>query len=137
MSESPLMLYDGDCGLCSASVQFVLRHERRHTLRFAALESAVGREVRRRHPELARVDSVVWVEQPGNAGERVRVRAAAVLEAARYMGGPWRLAALARVVPARLRDALYDLVARHRHELFPQGTQCFVPPPAVRSRFLG
>ncbi|NOT44912.1 MAG: DUF393 domain-containing protein, partial [Acidobacteria bacterium] len=31
-----LLLYDGACGLCAASVQFILRHERGHDLAFVA-----------------------------------------------------------------------------------------------------
>lgn len=130
-----LMLYDGSCGLCAASVQFILRHERRHTLRFAPLQGELAAQVRARHPEITGVDSMVWVEREGGA-ERVSVRADAVLHAARYIGWPWRLALIGRVVPRRVRDAAYDLVAQHRHRFLREPEQCFVPPPAVRARFL-
>src|SRR4051812_7086526 len=61
--EPPLLLFDGTCGFCAQSVQFVLRHERRRqTLRFASLQSHSGTEVRERHPELIHVDSVIWLE---------------------------------------------------------------------------
>jgi predicted DCC family thiol-disulfide oxidoreductase YuxK len=132
-----LLLFDGTCGFCAASVQFILKHERRHTLRFAPLQSESGAAVLARHPELAGVDSMVWVEQFGDrARERVTVRASAALAAARYVGGIWRLAALAGVLPARWRDTAYDLLARHRHRLTRQPGQCYVPPLDLRSRFL-
>lgn len=134
-SGEPLLLYDGSCGLCAASVQFVLRHERPHTLRFAALESDIGREIRRRHPELWDVDSMMWVED-GTEGERVWVRSAAALRVARYIGGPWQAAMIAYLVPRPLRDAVYDLIARHRHRLARGPESCYLPPPAVRARFL-
>jgi predicted DCC family thiol-disulfide oxidoreductase YuxK len=135
VTPEPLLLYDGACGFCAASVQFVLRHERHHRLRFAALESELGRAIRTRHPELAGVDSMIWVEHAGG-GERVLTRSAAVLQVARYLGGPWRAAAIARLVPRRIRDAVYDLIARHRHRLVRDQQQCYLPPPAARSRFL-
>jgi predicted DCC family thiol-disulfide oxidoreductase YuxK len=131
------MLYDGSCGLCAASVQFILRHERRGTLRFAALESSLAAELRTRHPELAGVDSMVWIEGLGGPSERVAVRARAVLAATQYLGGAWRLASIARLLPVRLLDAAYDLVAHHRHRLVPTQNSCYLPPPAVRSRFIG
>jgi len=109
----------------------VLRHDRRRTLRFASLQGAFGNRVRASHPELDRVDSVVWVE-----GGRVLVRSDAALRVARYLGGWWRLALLARALPRPLRDAGYDLIARHRHRLGGDGPQCLVPDPAVRDRFL-
>jgi predicted DCC family thiol-disulfide oxidoreductase YuxK len=133
----PVLLYDGTCGFCAESVQLVLRHDRRGTLKFAALDSALGLAVRERHPELAQVDSMVWYEPArGGEAERLFTRASAALQIARYLGGPWRLAAVAGIIPRRLRDALYDLVARHRHRLTGGGPQCLVPTPDQRARFL-
>lgn len=131
-----MLLYDGTCGFCAASVRFILRRDRRHTLRFAALDSGAGREVRARHPELAGVDSMIWVEAPGGAGERVLIRSDAALRIGRYLGGPWRAAAIGRLVPRPLRDAAYDFVARHRHRIVAEPAHCYVPPPDVRRRFI-
>ena len=117
-------------------MQFILRHERQHVLRFAALESGAGREVRSRHPAAASADSMIWVEEPGGADERVLLRSDAGLRIARYMGGFWRLALVARVIPRPIRDAVYDVIARHRHQLVRTGDRCYVPSPAVRQRFL-
>jgi predicted DCC family thiol-disulfide oxidoreductase YuxK len=116
-------------------VQFVLRHERQQLLRFAALESDIGREVRARHPEIAGADSMIWVDDAGGPGERVLIRSSAALRIGRYMGGIWRLTAIGALVPRFVRDAAYDVIARHRHRLAP-GDRCYVPPPAVRSRFI-
>ncbi len=113
----------------------MLRHERRQSLRFAPLEGELGAAIRARHPEVRGVDSMIWVE-PASGGERVSTRSAAALRVARYMGGPWRAAAVAYVVPAFLRDALYDLIARHRHRLVSGPESCYLPPPEVRARFL-
>jgi predicted DCC family thiol-disulfide oxidoreductase YuxK len=138
--RSALLLYDGSCGFCARSVQFVLRHEaRRRTLRFAALDSAIGLEVRGRHPAIEGVDSVVWVEPSDASGgpERVLVRSAAVLRVLRYLGGVWgALAGLATVVPRTLADWVYDFIARHRHQLTRGGPACLIPTPDQRSRFI-
>ena len=132
---TPLLLYDGACGLCASSVQFILRHERHHELRFAPLQGALAAGVRTRHPQLQGVDSMVWLE-PTPGGERVFVRSSAALRAAIYMGGAWRLLGrLGLLVPAPLRDAAYDFIARHRHRMFGDDV-CFLPPPEVRRRFV-
>jgi predicted DCC family thiol-disulfide oxidoreductase YuxK len=136
-SAGAVLLYDGSCGFCAESVQLVLRHDRRGALRFAALDSIFGRAVLTRYPELARVDSMIWVEPAsGGAGERVFTRSAAALRVARYLGGAWRLAGVTALIPRVLRDAVYDLVARHRHQLTRGGPHCLVPTPAQRARFL-
>ena len=136
MREPPILLYDGACGFCQASVQWVLRRDRRRTLRFAPLQGAVGSAIRARHPELATADSVVWVEDPGGPAERVAIKSAAEAEALRYLGGGWGLLRMAGIAPRALRDAVYDLVARHRHRL-PLGAEaCLLPGPEERARFL-
>ena len=111
----------------------MLRHERQHALQFAPLQSDIGDAVRARHPALTGVDSMVWVE-PGSG--RVLTRSAAALRVARYIGGPWRLLALAALVPRPIRDGLYDFIARHRHRIVRGAEQCYLPPPAARARFL-
>jgi predicted DCC family thiol-disulfide oxidoreductase YuxK len=134
---APVLLYDGTCGFCAASVAFVLRHERQQTLRFASLEGAIGSEIRRRHPELDGVDSMVWVDPAaGDHGEVALVRSEAALRAARYLGGPWRLLAIATLLPAGVRDRVYDWIARHRHSLERGRSHCVIPPPDQAWRFL-
>jgi predicted DCC family thiol-disulfide oxidoreductase YuxK len=135
--DTPVLLYDGDCGLCAGSVQFLLRHEpphRRAALRFAPLQGDYAAQVRAHHPELIGVDSVVWVD-PANLAAPVRVRSDAALQALTHLGGAWALlAALGRVVPRMVRDAVYDRIARHRLSL--AAPRCLLPTPEERARFL-
>jgi predicted DCC family thiol-disulfide oxidoreductase YuxK len=120
-------------------VQFVLDHERNdRTLRFASLQSPTGQRTCAEHPELAHIDSVVWLE-PSDAAhdERVYVRSAAALRVASYLGGVWRvLGALGRIIPGVIRDPIYDFIARHRHALDGDARACLLPTPEQRARFL-
>lgn len=129
-SPGPILLYDGSCGFCARSVQFVLRHERSPVLRFAPLESAAGRTARASLDGDTEADSMVLVDGPV-----ALVRSDAALRVASIMGGPWRILALARAIPRRLRDSAYDLVARHRHRLT-GAPSCMVPPAGETSRFM-
>ena len=130
----PVLLYDGTCGFCATSVQWVLKRDRVGTLCFAALQGETARPILARHPELAGVDSVVWVE---GGGELVRVRSAAAIAVGRYLEGPWSVAArLAALIPGPIRDWGYDLIARHRHKLTRNGPECLLPTPGERARFL-
>ncbi len=133
----PVLLYDGTCGFCADSVQFVLARDRTRTMRFAALESAFGRAVIARHPEIRTFDSVLLVE-PARDGraERIHAHANAVMQVASYLGGTWRLLQLTRIVPAFIRDGVYRMVARHRHKLPGMRAQCVIPSAEDRARFL-
>ena len=136
---SALLLYDGTCGFCAESVQFVLRHDRRRrTLRFSSLQGPTALEIRTRHPELDVVDSVIWFEPADSAHpEQVLTKSSAVLRVLRYLGGVWRpLGLLAAVVPRVVRDAVYDLIARHRHRLIRGAPACVIPTLEERGRFL-
>ena len=133
-----VLLYDGSCGLCARSVQFVLRHERAsHRLRFATLQGPHGIRALAAQPSLAGVDSVVWLERSGDGTERALVRSDAVLAVLDYLGGGWRwLARVGRLVPRLSRDMLYRVVAGHRYRVFGRDGSCLLPTPEQRTRFL-
>jgi predicted DCC family thiol-disulfide oxidoreductase YuxK len=133
--STPVLLYDGLCGFCNATVQFILRNERRHFLRFAALQGGFAAGVITRHPDLAQVDSLVWVEGEG-ALEVARVRSDAALTVAAYLGGWWRFWQIFRLIPRVVRDAMYDLLARNRFRFFGRHDTCPVPASEVRARFV-
>jgi len=130
------LLYDGSCGFCAESVQVVLKHDRRGILRFASLQGEFGMAAIERHPELRTVDSMIWVEQEPNGGERVIVRSSAALRVAAYLGGTWRVMLLGYLVPTAIRDALYTFIARHRHQIMGSRENCLVVTPDLRSRFI-
>lgn len=133
----PLLLYDGTCGFCHATVRFVLRRDIRGTLRFASLQGENGRAVIDTHQELVGVDSVIWVEtNTDGKPSLVLTRSSAALRIARYLGGAWRLLLVLWIVPRPLRDWIYDRIARHRHRLMGATDDCVVPPADARGRFL-
>ena len=70
---------------------------------------------------------MAWVETSGlGAEERVYLRSEAVMRLGRYLGFPWRLVTLARLVPASVRDRLYDWVATRRRRWFQSATACSI-----------
>ena len=135
-TNAPVLLYDGVCGFCNKTVQGLLALDKHGALRFAALQSPYGAGILARHPELANVDSVIYIEQPATPAERAFVRSTAALKIASYLGGVWRLALAAYIIPRPVRDALYDVIARNRYRFFGKHDSCLLPPPDVRARFV-
>lgn len=133
-----ILLYDGVCGFCNGVVQFVLKHDRKGTLSFAALQSGVAIDILRRFPQFQGADTVVFYE-PATAGypERAFIRTSASLRLVRYLGGWWQLLLIFWIVPRPIRDFFYDLFARYRYRWFGKHETCVIPPREVRSRFLG
>ena len=127
----PLLVFDGACGFCSRSVQFILRHEQDHSLLFVPRDSELGQDLRR-HYHLEAVESLLWI-----ADGKAAIESSAVLHAGKYVGGIWaQLAVLGTLVPAPLRNWGYRLIARNRQRLSSSAAQCFVPTTEQRARFL-
>lgn len=133
LEAGPILLYDGECGVCAGSVQWILGHEKSQTLRFAALQSSTGLELRKAAGIGQTVDSLIWVESE-NGTPIAQIYSSAVVKVLKYVGGAWSWLSLMRFVPPILRDAGYRLFARHRLKFAP--TQCLVPQAGTRERFL-
>jgi predicted DCC family thiol-disulfide oxidoreductase YuxK len=133
MSDGPVLLYDGLCGFCDASVQWVLTHDRGQIFRFAPLQGDTARAVLAAHPEVPpNLDSLILVD-----GDRVHWYAGAVLGVGRRLPGIWGvMARLAGIVPRALLDPAYRLFARHRLRFWGRRDACRIPTPAERARFL-
>lgn len=131
IDHSPLLVYDGSCGFCARSVQFILGHERRHDLKFVPRDSELGKDLRRRF-RLEAVESMLWI-----ADGRAFTESNATLHAAKYVGGFWGfLGTIGSLVPAPLRNWAYRLIARNRRRLSSGMKSCLVPTLEQRARFL-
>jgi predicted DCC family thiol-disulfide oxidoreductase YuxK len=86
---SPVLLFDGVCNLCNASVQWVLLHDRKGIFRFAALQSGTGQALLRKwNRSTDDFDSVVLAD-----GDRLFLQSDVPLEIVRRLGGWWSLRA--------------------------------------------
>jgi predicted DCC family thiol-disulfide oxidoreductase YuxK len=132
VAEPPIFLFDGVCKFCDAGVNFILDHDRRGLVRFAALQSESGQRLLRKFRlRTSDFDTLVLVE-----GERCYTRSSAVLRVAGLLGGPWRWLTAFLLVPPFLRDFAYDIFARNRYRWFGKYDACRLPTPEVRRRFL-
>ncbi|WP_293335633.1 thiol-disulfide oxidoreductase DCC family protein [Mycobacterium sp.] len=134
--NAPILLYDGVCGVCNSVVRNILRFDREGTLRFASLDSDFARDISARHHQLEGVDSAVYVRNVGRPDETVDIRAAALLQVAAYLGGWWKLALAAYVIPPAVRDWLYERFAAFRYRVGGRYDTCPIPTAEVRIRFL-
>ena len=129
----PLYFFDGYCVLCSGFIAFCLPRDPEGRLKFASAQSTLGRRV------------LEALNLPGSTlqrtillldGDQVYTRSTAVLRALHYLNGPVRWLRPLVLVPAWLRDPIYDLIARNRYRWFGQRSTCFVPAAATRNRFI-
>ena len=132
VSEPPLVLYDGVCGLCSRSVRFLIKRDRDKVLRFAPLQGETAAAMRARYPEIPEtLESVVLIEDG-----RAHLRSKAFLHVSRYLTRPWRWGWYFRWMPGFLLDLGYRLIARFRYRIWGKTDTCELPAPEERARFL-
>jgi predicted DCC family thiol-disulfide oxidoreductase YuxK len=138
---SPLMattadelFYDGQCGLCHRAVRFVLaENSGSNAFRFAPLQ---GETFRAQVPVEQRAglpDSIVIRTDEGS----LLARSDAVIRILQRLGGGWRiLGSIMASIPRRLRDAVYDFIARVRYRVFGKRDDlCPIVPSELRRRF--
>jgi len=132
--EAPdgLMLFDGMCNFCSASVSLALALDRRGVLRFCPIQSPYGRALAARHGlDPDDPTTFVFFERGAPLG-----RSAGALAFARRLPAPWRWAGLLEHAPRGWRDAAYDWIVAHRYRLFGRRSACRLPTDAERARFV-
>ena len=128
----PVILFDGICNLCSASVRFVFARDSRARFRFASLQSPIAEQLLGAElQQHDRLGSVVLVQDG-----KVYRKSAAALRIARRLDGLWPLLALLLIVPRPLRDAVYDFIGQRRYRWFGQQEVCWRPEGDLGARFL-
>jgi predicted DCC family thiol-disulfide oxidoreductase YuxK len=133
-----LLLYDGVCALCNGVVQFFLKHDKLEKLRYAPLQSSLGREVLANVQINTLPDGVILVTDALTPQERLYHRSDAIGMALQLLPKGWRLLGKSLMhIPRRLREFAYGIIARMRYRLFGRYTTCPIPPASQRSRLLG
>lgn len=126
-----IVFFDGVCGFCNHTVNFLLRRDRQQQLRFAPLQ---GETAAKFVPEGVRSNLKSLVLYKSG---KVYLRSAAVVRILWLLGGFWSvLGTLLWLIPLPLRDPGYHLVSLLRYRLFGKLDACRLPSPAERAVFL-
>lgn len=131
-SHDHLLLFDGVCHLCDASVQFILKRDPAGRIKFAPIQSPLGSQLYRQHGLDPAVPNAMLFLTPHGAFQA----SDAALEIARTLGGLWKLALIFKLLPRPLRDAAYYFLARNRYRWFGKHDACMMPTPELKARML-
>ena len=131
-SNDRVVLFDGVCRLCGAWAEFLIRVDRRHVFKLAALQSDEGKRILEWHGlPVNGGESVVLVE-----GSRLYVKSSAFVRVMARLPFPWKAAGVVWLIPRPIRDWLYDRVALNRYAIFGKHEACVLPTPDHERRFL-
>ncbi len=131
--DRPIVVFDGNCVLCSVFAQFILRHDRRRQFRLMAAQTKLGAALYRHYG----LDPVNYQTNLLIDQGRLWQESESSIRIFERLGFPWSLVRGLRLLPLALRDPLYGLVARNRLRWFGVRRSCYVPAPSEADRFLG
>lgn len=126
-----LVLFDGHCHLCSNTVQFILKHDRKKAFVFAPLQNEAGKEIRKSFRIQDDVDSVIVID-----GGKAFYYSGSVFIIAKRLGNPWNLFLAFKIIPKVWADKLYRWIARNRFKWFGKRESCYLSPEDYSDRFL-
>jgi predicted DCC family thiol-disulfide oxidoreductase YuxK len=118
-----IIFYDGFCKLCSSSVQFIIKRDKRNSFSYLPLQSELAAGLISTLPQSKQhADSIVYAE-----GEKIYLRSTAVLKILRRLGRGWQLFYMFMLIPRPLRDFVYNIVSRYRIRWFGRHVSCYIP----------
>lgn len=114
-----LLLYDGSCNLCHWAVQWIKKHANASGFQFEALDSSFADRFFEKHPELKKVDSIIFLDSKG-----IYIESQAVFAISTYLHKPWPLLQIGKIFPRFFADAIYSFVAKNRKKWFGTRNSC-------------
>ena len=128
---NPIVLFDGDCHFCDQSVQFIIKRDPKVIFKFASLQSEVGQHIQSNYHTPKNIDSLLLIVQ-----NKVYDKSSAALHICKYLTGLWKLLYILVLIPKPIRDTVYDFIAKNRYRWFGKKSECRIPTPEERNRFL-
>ena len=123
------MFYDGDCGFCNSSVQFIL-NKKKTSFYFMALQSDAAKELLAAHNITIRLDTIYYLRNG-----KLFDKSSAALQIALGLKGVYPLLFGFYIVPKFLRDPFYNFIAKRRHKI--RAGYCVNPTESDKQFFVG
>ena len=117
-----IVLFDGICNLCNASVRFISKHDKNSKIQFASLQSEMAKELLSKMAiDTKKIDSIIFISD-----EKIFFKSNAAIEIAKMLDGFPNYLKYFQFIPRAIRDIVYDLIAKNRYRLF--GKSCAIGP---------
>lgn len=130
-ARNKIILFDGECNFCNASVQFVYKRDPKGIFKFASLQSETGKKYLEKFGlKNLETSTVVLIED-----DWVTLRSTAALRIAMNLKGGWPMLSIFILVPRFIRDVVYNFIAKRRHRLVKE--KCELPTVEFKDRFIG
>jgi predicted DCC family thiol-disulfide oxidoreductase YuxK len=131
-SKQPVILFDGECSLCSSSVGFLIKYNQSGNLNFASLQSEIGSKVLKLAGKTLKQNDTLFLIQDNI----LYGYSTAALKITGNLCLPWRLLGIFILVPVIIRDYIYKIIAGNRYKWFGRESFCMTDKLFDQKRFL-
>ena len=128
-ADYSIVFYDGDCGFCNQSIQFILKHRKHDRFQFIALQSDKAKALLAPFNIAISMETIYVIQN-----HQVYEKSTAILKIAKSLKQPYQLLRLGYILPRFIRDGLYAIISRNRHKLH-QGF-CVLPTEKEKKLFI-
>ena len=131
--EFYIIFFDGVCNLCNSAIQFIIKHDKNRSFRYASLQSELGRKfLEERNLDSKELDSMILVKP----NEAYYYKSTAALYIAKKLSGFYPILSIFLIIPKFIRDFIYDFIAKNRYKWFGKKSNCMIPTTEQQSLFL-
>ena len=132
-ANKKIILFDGLCNLCNSAIQFIIKNDKKDVFRFVALQSELGKEICKYiGVDQNKIDSIILY----NPGVAYYYKSSAALEIAEDLRGIYSLISIFKIFPEKLRNYVYDYIAKNRYKWYGKKESCLIPTPELKTKFL-
>lgn len=129
-AQPHLILFDGYCNLCNGAVRFVIKRDKKKLFQFASLQSELGQFILIKYQlPVTNFNTLILVKNG-----IVYTQSTAVLQIAKDLSGIWPLFYGAIIIPPKIRDYLYQVIAKNRYRWFGKKNQCEIFSSEIQER---
>lgn len=126
----PIVFFDGYCNLCSGSVQWIIKHDKKGQFKFASLQSDFAKQTLDNNT-VESLSSLVLFQN-----NNTFLESTAALKIASKLDFPVNLLSVFLIIPAFVRNFFYKIISRNRYKWFGKKQECWLPTAELRQRFI-
>lgn len=132
IKNKSIILFDGVCNLCNASVNFIIKHDKKAQFLFASLQSDAAKEkLLQYNSKKIKMDSIVLIQN-----NKIYEKSTAALRIAKDLSGGFKFLYMLIIIPKFIRNLGYNYLAKNRYKWYGKKESCMIPSSKIKNRFI-
>ena len=132
MKTSYIIIFDGICNLCNATVLFLINRDKKNIFKFVSMQSDIAKQIFKEYNiNFKNLDTIIFIEK-----NDFYIKSDAIIRIFKKLNYPWKVFYFLKFIPKFIRDRIYDIVANNRYNWFGRRNTCMIPSNETKSKFL-